>query len=54
MKEKKKSCSKCKKKEEREEMLREVIKVERGVKIFLLIFLGFSLYGIYKLLSQLF
>jgi len=54
MKEKKKPCSKCKKKQEREELLQEVIKVERGVKVFLFVGLGLSLYGLYKLLSLLF
>ena len=54
MKKKKESCSKCKKKQEREEILQEVIKVEKVIKVFLFIVLGLSLYGFYKLLSLLF
>jgi hypothetical protein len=47
------SCNTCKKKKERDEILKEVHRVEKGVKIFGVIILLLSLYGIFSLISSL-
>jgi hypothetical protein len=47
------ACSKCKKKQQREEILKEVEKTERVVKVFGLIILGLSLYGVFSLIYNL-
>jgi len=45
------ACTKCKKKQEREMVQREVVKMERSIKVIFLIFLGLTLYGVYSLFS---
>lgn len=45
------ACSKCKKKREREEILKEIETTEKYVKIFFLVILGLALYGIYSIFS---
>jgi hypothetical protein len=46
------ACSKCKKKEERKRMEKEIIKNERMV-IFFMVILGIaSVYGVYSLISK--
>jgi len=48
------ACSKCKKQKQREEVLAEVIKVEKKIKIFFFIILALGLYGLGSILISLF
>jgi len=43
------ACSKCKKQKQREEVLSEVAKVERPIKVFIFIVLGLGVYGLVSL-----
>ena len=47
------ACSSCKKKQERDEILKEVSRVEKRVKIFGIVILVLCLYGLYSLVSSL-
>ena len=47
------ACSKCKKKQEREVILKELDRVEKKVKIGAVVILLLTLYGIYSLVSSL-
>jgi hypothetical protein len=47
------SCSKCKKKEMRDLIERELVKTEKWAAIILLLFASISLYGVYYLISKL-
>jgi len=47
------ACSSCKKKQEREQLLKEYEKVERGVKIIILMVVLLSVYGLYSLVTAL-
>jgi len=47
------ACSKCKKKQQREEIMREVERTEGVVKVFGLIILGLSVYGLVSLIYNL-
>ena len=47
------SCSKCKKKQERDEILHEVLKVEKKIKIFGVVILVLTLYGLFSIISSL-
>jgi hypothetical protein len=46
------ACSKCKKKEERKRMEKEIIKNERMVVFFMVILGIASVYGVYSLISK--
>jgi hypothetical protein len=47
------ACSKCKKKQERDEILHEVLKVEKKIKIFGVVILVLTLYGLFSIISSL-
>lgn len=47
------ACSKCKKKQEREAILKELNRVEKKVKVGAVVILLLTLYGIYSLVSSL-
>lgn len=48
------ACSKCKKQKQREEVLSEIAKVERPIKVFLVIVLGLGAYGLISLFRYVF
>ena len=48
------ACSKCKKQKQREEVLAEVAKVERPIKVFLVIVLGLGVFGLISLFRYVF
>ena len=54
MKEKKKPCTKCKKKQEKERIYTEMTRTEGQVKLILIIITLFSIYGFYSLIKFLF
>ncbi len=54
MKEKKKPCTKCKKKQEKEKIYAEMTQTENQVKLILIIVTLFSAYGFYSLIKFLF
>jgi len=45
------ACNKCKKKQEREQMMREIEKTESVVKYFAIGIVVLALYGLYSLIS---
>ena len=45
------ACSKCKKQKQREEVLAEVAKVERPIKIFLVVVFGLGIWGLVSLIG---
>lgn len=47
------SCTKCKKKQEREMMMKEVDRIESYIKIGLLIVASLAIYGVVSLISSL-